>query len=85
MTELNELQQFLHQLTAFVHCNDEKLDFLPEGIDLDTVCFSGSLTYFSFTDEYMEEFVKREIFRDTQTVFDWADSLGFKFKGKDSK
>ena len=85
MTNLSELQQVLYDLTTFVHSNAEKLDFLPKDVELDTVCFSGSLTYFSFTVSYMEETAKKERFIETQKVFDWADSLGFKIEGKDIK
>ena len=82
MTNLSELQQFLYELTSFVHANAEKLDFLPDGIELDIVTFSGSLTHFIFTLENCL-YAKGDRFIDTEKVFDWADSLGFKLKGKD--
>ena len=84
MSNLDELQQALYNLTSFVHANAEKLDFLPEGVELDTVTFSGSLTHFIFTLENCL-YAKGDRFVDTEKVFDWAESLGFKLEGNDNE
>lgn len=77
-----ELQQALYRLTSFVYENAEKIDFLPKGIELNTVCFSGSLAFFKFTLENCLH-AEGERFIDTQKVFDWAEFNGFKLTGND--
>ena len=82
MTNLNDLRELLYRLTQFVHDNSEKIDFLPCKVDeIDTVYFSGSKTRIVFYSGVLLSIKEKHI--ETQKVFDWADSLGFKIEGKD--
>lgn len=83
MNNLNDLRELLYKLTQFVHDNDKKIDFLPDGFtDLETVYFSGSKTRFVFYSGVLSQIGEKYI--ETQKVFDWADVNGFKLTGNDN-
>lgn len=76
MKTLDELQKQLYELTKFVHDNEDKIDFLPNGVELESIFFSGSLVYAKFTLKNCP-YAKGNKFIETKKVLDWAYELGF--------